>query len=195
MSETLDHRRAWELIPWLVNGRASDEERALVDSHVRECADCRSELAFQREVQQGMLQAPEPTIDARAGLDQLWKRIDAGETAAPRTGNVVRWLVAAVVVEAIGLATLSTGMLVSAPYQTLSSPAPSATRASLRAVFAPQMPQSQLQSLLQRNGLQIVAGPSEAGAYALALTANASTESALAALRADPHVIFAEPVQ
>lgn len=200
MSDTtqLGHRHAWELIPWVVNGRASDEERTLVETHVRECADCRGELAFQREIQHGMLQTPEPSLDARAGLDQLFKRIDAAETSAPvaaRTTNVVRWLVAAVVVEAVGLATLSTGFLVSAPYQTLSSPAPSAARASLRAVFAPQLPQSELQALLQRNGLQIVAGPSEAGAYALAMTTNASTESALAALRADPRVIFAEPVQ
>jgi len=133
MSETIGHRQAWELIPWVLNGRASDEERALVDAHVRECADCRAELAFQREVQEGMLQAPEPKLDARAGLDQLWKRIDAGGSAAPtvpRNGNVVRWLAAAVVVEAIGLAALSTGMLVvGAPYQTLSAPAPS-TRTS-----------------------------------------------------------------
>lgn len=200
MSDTtqIGHRHAWELIPWVVNGRASDEERTLVETHVRECADCRGELAFQREIQQGMLQAAEPSLDARAGLDQLFKRIDASETGAPvvaRTTNLVRWLAAAVVVEAVGLATLSTGFLVSAPYQTLSSPAPSSAHASLRAVFAPQLPQSELQALLQRNGLQIVAGPSEAGAYALAMTTNVSTESALATLRADPRVIFAEPVQ
>src|SRR5581483_9880575 len=160
MSEAreISHRQAWGLIPWVVNGRASDEEGALVDAHVRECADCRAELAFQREVQQGMLQAPQPGIDASAGLDRLWKRIDAGEpapSAAPRSASVVRWLVAAVVVEAIGLATLSTGMLVGAPYQTLTAPSPSTAHASLRAVFAPQMPQSELQALLLHNGLQI----------------------------------------
>ena len=200
MSDISGHRRAWELIPWVVNDRASVEERALVDTHVRECADCRGELAFQREVQKGMLQAaPAVGLDARDGLDRLLKRVDAGGSSVgtpARAPALTRWLAVAVVVEAIGLATLSTGVLVSAPYQTLTSNVPSPQRASLRAVFAPQTPQSDLQSLLQRSGLQIVGGPSEAGVYSLAPAADATTSATgLAALRADPHVLFAEPVQ
>jgi anti-sigma factor RsiW len=195
------HRHAWELIPWVINGRASAEERALVDAHLKDCADCRGELAFQRELQQGITDAPEPALDARAGLDRLSRRIDAaagGEPVSPRSAKLVRWLAVAVVIEAIGLALLSTDVVFnarSAPYQTLTSSAPTASGASVRAVFAPQVPQSELQGLLQRNGLQIVAGPSEAGVYSLAIASNASAAEILAALRADPRVLFAEPVQ
>lgn len=201
MSDGIGHRRAWELIPWVVNGRASDDERSLVDEHVRECADCRSELAFQQELQQGMLEAPEPALDANAGLEQLWKRIDAGESAQPiaaRSSTLIRWLAVAVVVEAVGLTVLSTDALFSArnaPYQTLTSGSTIGGRASLRAVFAPQVSQAELQALLQKNALQIVAGPSESGAYALMTTPDSNVTAALRSLRADPRVLFAEPLQ
>lgn len=200
MSEdaVIGHRHAWELIPWVLNGRATAEERALVEAHVRECADCRGELEFQRSVQQGILQTPVAESESAAALARLWQRIDAGtvESIAPKSAPLVRWLAVAVVVEAVGIAALSGSAVLSArnaPYQTLSSTAATPQRATLRAVFAPQTSQSELQSLLRHSGLQIVGGPSEAGAYALA--ADVPIDQALAALRADPRVLFAEPVQ
>ena len=43
-----DHLRAWDLLPWVVNGRATPEQAQWVDAHVATCEDCRAELAWQR---------------------------------------------------------------------------------------------------------------------------------------------------
>jgi hypothetical protein len=68
-------------------------------------------------------------------------------------------------------------------------------RASIRAVLAPTLTLGQVQTLLTQSQLQIVGGPSEAGVYSLApRTAAADTGAALARLRADPGVRFAEPL-
>ena len=45
-----DHLRAWDLLPWVVNGRASAEQVQWVDAHVAGCDDCRAELAWQRSL-------------------------------------------------------------------------------------------------------------------------------------------------
>ena len=42
------HEEAWLSLPWLANGRLSQAERDKIEPHVRTCAACREELAFQR---------------------------------------------------------------------------------------------------------------------------------------------------
>ena len=43
-----DHRTAWSLIPWLVNGTIEDEERREVERHLAACHDCREQYALER---------------------------------------------------------------------------------------------------------------------------------------------------
>lgn len=46
MNQTRDltHQEASELLPWLANGTLSDDERQLVDAHLRDCEHCRQDL-------------------------------------------------------------------------------------------------------------------------------------------------------
>lgn len=78
------HRETWDLIPWVVNGTASPTERARVEQHLRSCADCRDEFAFQDRVHAGMNAEAAPACDARYGLERLLARIDGA-----RDGEVV----------------------------------------------------------------------------------------------------------
>ena len=202
------HRHAWELIPWVVNGRASVEERAVVEQHLADCADCREELAVQTRLRQAMRAAAEPAVatDPAAGLSRLWRRIDAAAAPAVerrRSGALARGLLAAVVIEALGITALSAALLTrdagrATPqlYQTLSAPAESAPRATIRAVLAPTLSLGELEDLLGRTRLQIVGGPSEAGVYSLAPLPGAAApmQPMLAQLRSHPGVRFAEPV-
>jgi anti-sigma factor RsiW len=196
------HRRAWELIPWVVNGRATDEDRALVETHLRDCRDCREEFAFQVEIQQAISQEAAAEAAAPPSLDRLWSRIDGADQRTGRraSSTVQRWLVAAVVVEAIGLGALAFAFWreppADAPYRTLSLPAAAPT-ATLRIVLMPKLELAVLQKLLDEEQLQIVGGPSEAGVYSLAprdRTQPIDPAGALARLRAHPGVRFAEPV-
>lgn len=202
------HREAWELIPWLVNGRATPEQRGIVERHLADCTDCRDEYAFQQRIAGAMRSAPEPAGDARAALQEMWQRIDGeAEAPAPRRryagGGFARGLLAAVIIEAVGIAALSASLWhhngpqagPASAYRTLSAPQEALPRASIRAVLAPSLSLGQLQILLAQSQLEIVGGPSETGVYSLALRSSAANgAAALARLRADPEVRFAEPL-
>jgi hypothetical protein len=64
--------------------------------------------------------------------------------------------------------------------------------AVIRAVFAPTVTLSELQGLLDDAHLRIVAGPTEAGVYSLAMTAPQSIDWSLRQLRGHASVRFAE---
>lgn len=212
------HRVTWDLIPWIVNGRCSAQERRSAQEHLAACADCRAELAFQRELQAALRCEQEQDVrDPRPALQRLWARIDARQEPsgapavahAPGAGNkrwygrrLVQALVAAVAAQAMGLAVLGTAFWLhteqAAHYQSLSAPAVPAQRARIRAVFTPTLTLAAVQALLVQEHLQIVAGPSDAGVYVLAPLA-AQPDDALAKtlgrLRAQAGVLFAEPIE
>lgn len=212
-SKVMSHREAWDAIPWLVTERVSDGELRRMDAHLAECAECRAEVEQQKRLHDMI--ASDTCIDSVPGasLQKLWARIDAqpaNETspdhAAPvRVGRVNRnrylvgALAAAIVIEAIGL-TLLGGMLRSqttstpAEYHTLSSPNAFPPQANVRAVFAPNLTVSELQTLLNQLDLEIVGGPTPTGVYSLKAAAQESASAAAARLRSQPGVRFAEPL-
>ena len=209
------HRRAWEVIPWVVNGSASAEQRSLLDAHLKGCEDCRQELMRQREWQAAMASAASPAVgDVESGLQRLLARIDgasgSGQAAAAGAASpqrrraapssLTQWLAAAVVVEALALAALSIGLVMrpdpAAGYETLSQTAPTPRGATIRIVPAPSLRLDDLQRLLDKLKLQIVAGPNSAGAYDLAPRAEQpARELQLSTLRADAGLRFVEPIE
>jgi hypothetical protein len=146
-----------------------------------------------------------PTRSARAG-----ERItDEPAPRRARASTLTHWLAAAVIIEAIGITVLAVVLRsnegVEPPtgqFRTVASAMPATARGDIRAVFSPDAPMSELQRLLEQSGLQIVAGPTEAGVYTLASTTAEETpaatdsqrDTALAGLRASQAVRFAEPI-
>lgn len=192
------HRRAWEAIPWLVNGRIGEAERNLLEAHLRMCRDCSEEFASQQRLRDGVLRQPGPAPDPEAALARLWQRIDAEAAMRPggRAAPWTRWLAAAVVVQAIALAALLGARFAPAAptYRTLSTATAASPPHAIRAVFSGDLPIAELGHLLDRAGLTIVDGPNEVGVYTLAPRADSPRDAALALLRADGRVRFAEPV-
>jgi len=211
---TAEHRRTWDAIPWVVNGSADEDQRRVVEAHARDCADCRGELARQRELQAVMAQEQAtPLTNADAGLKRLFQRLDDAQAdAAEASANapaaaisderrastraLVYGLTVAVVVEAIGISVLGMGLLFRSPsYQTLSLPVVADAKAAIRIVPAPGMRVDELQRLLRGLNLQVVSGPNAAGAYGLApLSANPTLGKQLDALRAAPGMQLVEPI-
>jgi hypothetical protein len=218
------HAEAWALLPWLANGRIAPEEREWVEAHVQGCAECRAELAAQRMVaahvtREESSSPPQAASDEQRSFNKLWARIEAAEAAsspivgtgsvnqpAPRSSRTVRWLAAAVVVQALGLGVL--GMAFSNANRagdgeivTVSTPAagarPNAPAVTL--VFNPGTSISTINTMLTHQGLSIVSGPGLAGNYQAVLSADAvasgaSAESVAAVLKKDPNVSLAEPI-
>jgi anti-sigma factor RsiW len=201
------------LLPWFVNGTLSDAQARQVASHLEQCATCRAD-ADQLGSLRLHLRAPAQVEHApHAGFQKLLARIDAAErndAVAPaalrpaRAGRgALQWLTAAVVVQALALGAIGGALLLRRPgvsatpdFRTLSTARPEA--AALRVVFAPATTLAEVQDLLRANQLAVLAGPSDAGLFTLALrdpeTASQTRLDALARLRADPRVRFAEPV-
>ncbi|MFI4868084.1 MAG: zf-HC2 domain-containing protein [Steroidobacterales bacterium] len=218
MSDTSStHRQAWDLIPWIVNGSAPESEQRTVQAHLESCADCRAELEFQRQLQAAMAQDSTPDSDVRGAWERLRSRLDGAVEPEAQVGAVQRrargsgvawmpWLVAAMVVQAIGLGALgaawwsrpSAPASLTAPaavYRTLSATEAAAPPATIRVVFAPDVTIAQLQAMLAAARLQVRSGPSDVGVWTLGPARNsdrAATEAALHELRGNSEVRFAE---
>lgn len=204
----MNHRHAWDLIPWYVNGSIADNERAGLQHHVERCTACREEIEAQRMLLQTMRTPPQVESMPHGSLQKLWQRIDENpepeREAAPavaRSPQALRWLAAAVIVQALLLGVLATIMLRSpridsgGAYRTVSTTAVEPGPASVRAVFSPDMRLGELQALLERAHLRIVNGPSADGVYTLATaTRGDDPKQALLTLRAHPAARFAEPI-
>jgi hypothetical protein len=210
-TEPMTHEDAFASLAWLANGTLSQESASAVRAHLAHCAECRSEYEAQTRLVEAMREDGSGAVlfPAEASFQKLRGRIDAdaprsaGETNGPRllSERAVRWLAAAVIVEAVGLGLAVWGLQSRTPaaYVTLSAPAPAyGSGALLRVVFEPGLRLADLQQLLSGIGAHVVDGPTPAGVFTLGFTGATVTEAQLekraAALRADPHVRFAEPL-
>lgn len=214
------HAEAFDLLPWLANGRISAADREWVEAHLQSCADCREELAAQRALATRLRDAgaaPTNATEEQRSFDKLWARIEAAEGAATAaTGTVerqlaprnasraVRWLAAAVIVQGIGLAFFGIGALNSGPtdggLRTVTTEVPTRVDAPMVSLaFAPGASIENINTLLTHQGLSIVAGPGRSGNFTAALSADAvasgaSAESVAAVIARDPNVTFAQPI-
>lgn len=121
------------------------------------------------------------------------------------TPPMVRWLAAAVILQAfaIGLgawAWQSSGADSNARYVTLTSDSPSyASGPRVRVLFRTDLSVGALQTVLQAAGAHIIDGPADGDVYTLGFAQPPGSRAALAkrvaGLRADPAILFAEPVQ
>jgi hypothetical protein len=199
----MTHAEAWDQIPWLINGSLDEATSVRLHDHLHHCAACREEVGMQRALLQAMTAAPRVEAMPPASLQKLWDRIDADHpAAASRAGSpdmrspASRYRVAAVAV--LGLLAGAASMFM---IQQLDGERQGAYRAvsdvtalvhgDLRVVFDGGMTLQQMQALLERTGMQVIAGPSASGVYTLS---GGEAGSALELLRADPQVRFAEPV-
>lgn len=208
------HAEAWAMLPFLANGRISAEEREWVEMHVQSCHACREEFAAQQSLAEHLLDAEVPfPVNEQRAFAKLWTRIEASESALPeqprtaldRGGSAprrtIRWLAAAVVVQAIGLALLGATALRTADapgeFRTVTSGETRTMGPSIRLVFSDDASIAEVSDLLSRHDLELVSGPQGNGIF----TANHKTsaesgsiEAVASALREDARVQFAEPI-
>jgi len=197
-----NHERCWELIPWVVNGRASDVEQRDALAHAQNCSECREELARHRALHSRMRGADDVITAPNASWQKLLAKIDAqpDETAAAPHRIRRPWLIAALWIQFVAIAALSGALFRSmqAPqpaYTTLAAPQPSDRRAAVRVVFAPDATLDDINRLLQQVRCDIIAGPSDAGVYTLATADPGEVNGIIATLRGHAEVLFAERSQ
>ena len=217
---SLQHRQAWDLIPWVINGTASEPERRTVEEHLQNCADCRQELQFQQRLQRTVAHEGTVEADTHSSWERLRERLDADSASSAAERSTSRrarhsertwmpWVMAAMLIQGVGLGVLGTALWSRAPsgtlnasapsavYRTLSATQPAVPLATVRVVFAPSMTLEELHAVLANARLQVVSGPSDADVWSLAPageSTRAATDTAVRALRSSSNVRFAEPI-
>lgn len=217
------HARAEVMIPWLANGSLREEDEPLVRQHIATCPECRADYEEQMQVCQAMRTEGPLVFAAESSFQKLLSRIQSPEAdrerpdaatdlasshsvyAVRHTSPVVRWLAAAVILQAfaIGLGAWvwhSSGTASNARYVTLTSEAPSYDSGSrVRVLFRTDLSVGDLQGVLQGAGAHIIDGPADGNVYTLGFVSSpkspAELEKRVAALRANPAILFAQPVQ
>jgi hypothetical protein len=214
------HGECWNLLPWIANESAAAKDIARVEEHLRGCRECQEELNFQRQLREAIRSEEAIVLAPQTSLHKLMHRIDSvadmdGEhEVAPAAAEPViarreparlRWLPIAAAVQGIAIAGLLAALwsqsrdeLAAGRYSVLTTPtAAVAGGPVIRVVFGGNVALDDMNRVLRSIDAQIIAGPSEAGVYTLGLASDAAdksgVEKAIAQLRADGRVMFAEP--
>jgi hypothetical protein len=201
-SSGADCVRAWEAMPSVLQGRAPQAQDEWLKRHMAICNSCRA--AFD---QQGLLRLTLslPTdlrLNANVGLGRLLARIDAAEhetipaQVPARAGWLQRGLLAAVIIQALGLSVMGAKLWLLEPaaaYRTLSDEPVPAPAGTIRVVPDSAMALTDWNALLRVLHLRVVGGPDAAGAYTVApMSPTAATPHILEQLRATHGVRLAE---
>ena len=198
------HGEAQRLLPWLVNGRLTNDEQAWVEQHVVGCSECRREYLAQHTLQAACLQSRDAGIDvsldgARDAADAGWHRLRARLPTSVAARAPVRqrqrvqwtpWLGWATAAQALMILVLGVALWrqssTTANFRTLGA-TPAVASGNLLIVFDARLDEAHLRGLLRASEARIVDGPNEAGAYVLVVPA-ARLASVRDALRAAPGV-------
>jgi hypothetical protein len=216
------HGECWNLLPWIANESAVARVVARVEAHLHDCKECQEELQFQRELRNAIRSDEAVVLAPQTSLQKLLQRIERAEDeiepeleqapATVRPAEVVslprrqpaRWMAIAAAVQGIAITGLlaalwsqSSETLTAPRFTTLTTQTAVARGPVIRVVFAGNTALDDVNEVLRSISAQVVAGPSEAGVYTLGLADNAAkssdVEQAIAHLRADNRVMFAEP--
>jgi hypothetical protein len=196
----MSHTRAFELLPWLINGTLAGSERDSVEEHVRACIVCRRELKDQQRLHAAARARRTVDVSAEAGFDRLDRELDAAADTRPRWRMRYAAFKPFAVAAAAGVALLAILLWFTplpdpgrADYATLAT-APNDTLL-LDVVFADETTAAEMNDLLDDIGGEIVAGPSALGRYSVRVAGGEATreqlDELLDALAADPRVRFA----
>ena len=212
------HEEAWLALPWLANGRLSQAERDKIEPHVRTCAACREEFAFQRMLCNVLTEPDRVTYAPGPSFRKLMDRIDASEpqtqkvresTKAPVTpirrrsdSNVALWRPpglawAASFILAVGLGGVITSIYHSSQpfYVTRTDKPEAAVPNVLHISFNRSVTIGEAEEALRANGARMVEGPDSLGMIGVApVQADQQLRALYERLRADPRIRLVEPV-
>ncbi|WP_045764440.1 hypothetical protein [Xanthomonas albilineans] len=196
---------AWDLMPWVLQGSATEEQNEWLVAHLAKCRFCSTEFAQQSRLRMAMSLPSDVPVDAEAGLQRLLQQLDAPfpqqGPLRPRSNWTTRALVAAALLQAVGLGVL--GFRLSADhdhgtvYRTLSDTAPPPATGAIRVVPDARMTMADWDALLHKLQLHVVAGPNGAGGYTVVPVQAgpaAQTQRNVQQLRASNRIRLAEPI-
>jgi hypothetical protein len=185
-----------ELLPFYVNGTLGDEDRAWIDSYLREQPLTENELRWLRAVQT-TVQAEAVPASAEVGLDRVMQRIHGErKTAAPlKPQSLAGWLsrllsppvlkpmfagaMAVVALQAVVISSLMTERDDTSPTRTVQPSSAVEHGAYVKVNFKPDAREADIRMLMIDVQASLASGPGQLGDYYLRVQ-----ESQLAAVTA-----------
>lgn len=169
-----------ELLPWYANDTLEPAERATVDEHLRDCAQCRDEIVFLRALRRGV-KAVGHNVPGELGLKRLLR--DVRTQPAQRS-----WWRPALAAAAMVIVVQGVLLGVFWPRDSGITPlsAPKHDGNIVQIQFQPTATEAQIRALLQQTGATLVDGPGALGIYRIALD---KPDPALTQLRARTDVV------
>lgn len=199
------HEEALRLLPWLANDTLDAGQREWVQRHLEGCAQCRRELRETLDLRTAILGSMHESGDVDSGWRRMRSRIAVERGVGLRTSvardsrrrRMPRWVAWAVAAQALQLAAFAAAAWWLHPrpaaYHTLGSSVASPA-GDLLVLFDPSISEARLRRLLDSSGARIVDGPTDAGAYVLAVPAGRAN-AVRDALRASPGVTMVESLR
>lgn len=198
-----DCARAWEAMPWALQDNDPQGQHDWLMEHLAQCEACRAEFEQQSRLRMAISLPSDVPVDAEAGLRRLLARLDTSDAddvpSRPRaTSWVTRALVAAVLVQAVGIGVLGARLWSeqqAQPYRTLSQHAAPVAPGAIHVVPDGTLTLADWNALLRELQLQVAGGPNEVGAYTVVpIHAASAAPDTLWRLRASRGIRLAEPV-
>lgn len=202
------HREAQELLPWYVTGQLDPADLAEVEGHLRRCAECRADVAYQQQLAREIPQLP---IDIEHSWSRMRRRLERERSPrglAGLLGGFVGWRLhpgrggvgaapwpayALTALLAMGMTALALPVLSPARYHALSAPPAAVVPGNIVVIFRPDTPEKTMRGVLRANHARLVDGPTAADGYVLQAPAAARMQ-VLVQLRARPEIILAEAI-
>ena len=197
-TKELSHRSLQDLLPWFVNRSLPEAQLAQVSAHLRDCAQCRQDVEWQRSLASAAPELP-AGLDMERALGRLMPRLEARPAPPQRLRalwSARSWMAWALAGQGALIAVLA--VLLVAPqapqpaYKVLGA-APLVEAGNMVVAFRPEASVDDLRRLAQANGARVVDGPTVTGAYVLRVD-QARQAQVAAAFKADPAVLLAEPL-
>ena len=199
------HEKAFELLPWYVNGTLSDAEHREVERHMRNCLPCRVALLEQRHLATLLKEQPTVPLSAEGGFERLLAEIDASRQSARRAAGqralrlprLARFAAAAALaaslVVAAWLVTLRSDSRREATFVTATQPG--GAHAEIDIIFADNVSAADHLALIREIKGVTIDGPSDVGRYRVRLTEGepGRIDGVIERLRGDARVRFAAP--
>jgi hypothetical protein len=198
-----EHDAVQALLPWYVNGTLDTGELGRVRDHVRDCARCQADIAWQEHFCTPDLLATQPA--AAHQVDRDWAALTlrlAADTPPARRAPMApsrpgpRWWPLAFAAQGALASVLALAWFFAPPreepYHALGA-APAATSANVLVVFRPTSTEADIRRALRSSRAQLVAGPTVTDAYLLRV--DPLTADSLARLRAQAPVLRVDSLE
>jgi hypothetical protein len=200
------HQEVQQLLPWYWTGKLDEAERASVAAHLDDCAECRQDLGAEPALKAALASTSPDAATGWASLEARTRHSAPAPRRPQRAWAVagrklmrperLKWVAAAqfAALVVLGIAALPTAPAArQGAYRALGD-APAGRTGNVLAMFRPDASVAAMRHSLEASGARLVDGPTPAGAYLLEV-AGGENGRPLAALRGDPNVTMAEPIE